>query len=209
MERLPKQNPYILLGDLNANLRYPRDDRAIAVAATVASFGLIDMLGHFRQRKKFRHGMTWQMRRRERIIMSRCDYILSTDRRIFSNVTIREPRHYTTDHYMILGILLSEPMKAHRSYINGRKRYPLHPQKWGPKTKTDALFEDLKGSIQRNPKRDRVWTPWISKETWALVDKKAALKQSTRSSPREDKRLKRQIHRAIRADRKKRTKDVG
>jgi hypothetical protein len=41
------------------------------------------------------------------------------------------------------------------------------------------------------------------------VDKKAALKQSTRSSPREDKRLKRQIHRAIRADRKKRTKDVG
>jgi hypothetical protein len=111
--------------------------------------------------------------------MSRCDYILSTDRRIFSNVTIREPRHYTTDHYMILGILLSEPMKAHRSYINGCKRYPLHPQKWGPKTKTDALFEDLKGSIQRDPKRDRVWTPWISKETWALVDKKAALKQST------------------------------
>jgi hypothetical protein len=71
--------------------------------------------------------------------MSRCDYILSTDRRIFSNVTIRGPRHYTTDHYMVLGILLSEPMKAHQSYINGRKRYPLHPQKWSPKTKIDAL----------------------------------------------------------------------
>jgi hypothetical protein len=208
MERLPKNKPYILLGDLNANLRYPRDDRAVAVAATVSSFGLIDMLGHFRQQDKFRHGMPWKMQQRERIIMSRCDYILSTDRRIFSNVTIREPIHYTTDHYMILGILLSEPMKAHRSYINGRKRYPLHPHKWGPKTKTDALFEDLKGSIKQNPKRDRVWTPWISKKTWALVDKKEALKKSTRSSPREDKRLTRQIHRAIRADRKKRTHDV-
>jgi hypothetical protein len=65
--------------------------------------------------------------------MSICDYILSTYRRFFSNVTIREPIHYTTDHYMILCILLSEPMKAHRTYINGRKQYPLHPQKWGPK----------------------------------------------------------------------------
>jgi hypothetical protein len=209
MEILPKQNPYIVLGDLKANLRYPRDNMAVAVAATVRSFGLVDMLGHFRQRKKFRHRMTWQMRRRERIMMSRYDTILSTYRRIFSNVTIREPRHYTTDHYMILGILLSEPIKAHRSYINVHKRYPLHPQKWGPKTKTDALFEDLKGSIKQNPKRDRMWTPWISKETWALVDKKAAQKQSTRFSPREDKRLRRQIHRANRADRKKRTKEVG
>jgi hypothetical protein len=113
MERLPTQNSYILLGDLNMNLRYQRDDRVVAVAATVASFGLVDMLGHFRERKKFWHGMKWQMRRRERIIMSRCDYIFSTDRIIFSNVTIREPRHYTTDGYMIFGILFSEPMKAH------------------------------------------------------------------------------------------------
>jgi hypothetical protein len=40
------------------------------------------------------------------------------------------------------------------------------------------------------------------------VDKKAALKQSTRSSPREDKRLKQQIHRSILDDRKKRTNCV-
>jgi hypothetical protein len=78
----------------------------------------------------------------------------------------------------------------------------------GSKKNTDAIFEDLNGSIKRNPKRDIIWTPWISKETWALVDKKAALKQSTRSSPREDKRLKRKIHIGIRIDRKKRTKDV-
>jgi hypothetical protein len=47
MEKLPKQDPYILLGDLNVNLRYPPDNRAVAVATTVASFGLVDMLGHF------------------------------------------------------------------------------------------------------------------------------------------------------------------
>jgi hypothetical protein len=45
MERLPKQNPYSLLDDLNANLRYPQDDRAVDVAVKVASFGLVDMLG--------------------------------------------------------------------------------------------------------------------------------------------------------------------
>jgi endonuclease/exonuclease/phosphatase family metal-dependent hydrolase len=101
-KKLPKQSPYILLGDLNADMRFPRYYRAIDVDATVASFGLVDMLVHFQQRKKFLHGSTPQIQRRERITTSIFDYILSTDRRNFSNVTIREQRHYTTDHYMIL-----------------------------------------------------------------------------------------------------------
>ena len=37
-----------------------------------------------------------------REVRSRTDYILVTDRILFGNVSIRDPRH-NSDHYMVLG----------------------------------------------------------------------------------------------------------
>jgi hypothetical protein len=85
---------------------------------------------------------------------------------------------------MIIAILLSGPLQAHRSYTRARRAFPLHPSKWGPKSKEDALFEELKGFITRHPAQVRKRNTWISMDTWTLVDRKAALCQSIMFSER-------------------------
>ena len=50
----------------------------------------------------------WGMLRKGQEVRSRTDYILGTDRRLFRNVTVRDPRH-NSDHYMVLGCLPSAP----------------------------------------------------------------------------------------------------
>jgi hypothetical protein len=141
--------------------------------------------------------------------MSRCDRIFCTDRRIFKNVAIRELRHYSSDHYLVLGIIMYESLRAHRYYSKGRKRFPLSPTRWGPKTTEDSLFNDLKGHIVRRSRADCKWASWISDRTCRLVDRKAGLQQSTKFSTRENNCLKRQIHRSMKSDRKRRTEDVS
>ena len=51
------------------------------------------------------------MLRKGREVRSRTDYILGTDRRIFGNVSVRDPRH-NSDHYLVLGCLHSASLKA-------------------------------------------------------------------------------------------------
>ena len=42
------------------------------------------------------------MVREGRVIRSRTDYLLGTDRSLFRNVAVRDPRH-NSDHYMVVG----------------------------------------------------------------------------------------------------------
>jgi hypothetical protein len=70
----------ILLGDLNANVLIPRDERQDAIAEMCDSMALVSMADQFRQRH--RHGSrgarwTWQMRREGRFVSSTCDYLLA------------------------------------------------------------------------------------------------------------------------------------
>ena len=44
------------------------------------------------------------MVRRGKAVRSRTDYILGTDRSLFMNVAVRDPRH-NSDHYMVMGLL--------------------------------------------------------------------------------------------------------
>jgi exonuclease III len=58
LDRFAGRDP-ILLGDLNVNLEDSTSTRNRDVATVLASYGLLDMLPHFRQRKPFRHNCTW------------------------------------------------------------------------------------------------------------------------------------------------------
>ena len=60
------------------------------------------------------------MRRKGQVVRSQTDYILGTDRRMFKNVAVRDPRH-NTDHYMVLGCLPSAPLSATKRYLGGTK----------------------------------------------------------------------------------------
>ena len=71
---------------------------------------------------------------------------------------------------MVVGKLLSAPLSSNLSYLRGRTHFPLRALTWGPHTKVDTIFQDLKDSIEPPSRITRAKTSWISDETWNLVD---------------------------------------
>ena len=115
LKERPKRAELLVAGDMNTNLADPEGDwREEDIAATMATNGLEDMSAHFlpRRRPWCRDGRTWSMLKKGREVQYRKDYILGTDRRLFGNVSIREPRH-NSDHYMVLGCLNSASLTEH------------------------------------------------------------------------------------------------
>ena len=106
------------------------------------------------------------MLRKGREVRSRTDYILGTDRRLFRNVTVWDPRH-NSDHHMVLGCLPSTLLSETKRYLGGRKRWPVRPPV--KPTRTDELFADLRRAVPRAKPREERRNACISAETWRLI----------------------------------------
>ena len=107
------------------------DRRGEDIAAALATEGLEYMLAHFlpRRRPWCWAGRTWSILREGREVRSWTDYILETDRRLFGNVSVQDPRH-NSDHYLVLSYLHSASLKEHTCYLGGRKNSPsAHQQR--------------------------------------------------------------------------------
>ena len=110
--RKPPGADLMVAGDFNVDIMEPEGNRRVEnIATDLETAGLEDMAQHFmpRRRQWNRDRRTWDMRRKGQVVRSRTDYILGTDRRLFKNVTVRDPRH-NSDHYMVLGCLPSAPL---------------------------------------------------------------------------------------------------
>jgi exonuclease III len=94
------KGPIILLGDLNVNLNNPRNDRGLHIATMVSYLGLEDLISHSHQKCKDMEKFTWWMRRGNSMIKAKCDYILDSERGLFTKIAIHNPRHYSSNHYM-------------------------------------------------------------------------------------------------------------
>ena len=119
----PQGTALLVAGDLNTTLTDPKNDRrGTEIAAAPTEEGLEDMAVQFlpRQRRWGRERRTWSMVQEGKVVRSRTDYILGTDRRLFWNVSVRDPRH-NTDHYMVLSCLRSALKREHTKYLTGRK----------------------------------------------------------------------------------------
>lgn len=149
LDRFPGQQP-VVLGDLNVDLMKPTDPRSHDVAAVLASYGMEDMLPHFLQHSTFRHNKAWWQKRNGRIYRSRCDYVLGNNRRLFKPVSIRDPRHYSSDHYVLKGRLLLRPKKSHKSYLKGPKHFPLKPPTGEQSAELDSMFATLKSFKEKS-----------------------------------------------------------
>jgi len=212
LDRFPNQAP-ILLGDLNADIHnLAASQRNTQVDTLLGTYGLDDMLIHFRQRKPFRHYKTWHQYRSDTntIHRSRCDYILGTDRRLFQSVGIRDPRHFSTDHYMVVATYLAKPQRSHKKYLLGRKTFPLKLPKWGPLPKADALYEQLLDYWDPPPPSAKKTKPnWITQPTLQLMDARCSLRRNPRHNRTEARRLSRAINARLKLDRKARTEQAG
>jgi paraquat-inducible protein B len=208
--RFPNQ-PTILMGDLNMDLQTTTPNaRDTEIMAVLSTLGLDDMSNHFLQRKRFRSGNTWQMRRDGTILRSRCDYILGTDRRIFTYIAIKDPC-YNSDHLMVTGGILSAPKTEHKKYLRCRRKFPLRRQTTTSNVTAETEYDKLKQHIEiQAPEINRATkTPWISDSTWKLIDARASKSKRQSFLPGERKRLSRRKKRAIHRDRKQRTTNTG
>ena len=106
------------------------------------------------------------------------DYILGTDRCLFTNVAVRDPR-YNSDHYMVKGILRGGTAKAHEKYVAGRRKVPMQIQR--RPTREDELFGDLRRAVLKPHPREQQRNAWISEETWRLIDERVAVRRKPRA----------------------------
>jgi exonuclease III len=207
-DSFPK-GPRILLGDLNVNLNNPRNDHGLQIATMVADLGLEDLISHLNQKCNYREKFTWWMRRGNSIIKAKCDYILGSDRGLFTKIAIHNPRHYSSDHYMVMGTIASRPKRENRSFSRSRKSFTLKRDKITPINKADSIFDEIKSFVEKDARTTRRWLSWISPETWKLVDSRAALRRHGKTQCSEGRKLLRKISKGIKADRKERTKKAG
>ena len=86
----PKGTALIVAGDLNTDLGDAESDRRGSdIAAAMAEAGVEDTTAHFlpRKRKWGRERRTWSMVREGKVVRSRTDYLLGTDKSLFRNVS--------------------------------------------------------------------------------------------------------------------------
>ena len=107
----PKGTALVVVGHLNTDLEESENNRrGTEIAAAMTAAGVEDMTAHFipRRRRWGRERRTWSMVREGRVVRSRTEYLLGTDRSLFRIVSVREPRH-NTDRFMVVGCLRSAP----------------------------------------------------------------------------------------------------
>ena len=170
-----------MAGDINTDRGdMACDERGTAIAAAITEAGLEDLTAHFlpMKRKWGRERRTWSMVRGGKAMRSQTDYILGTDRSLFRNVAVLDPR-YNSDHYMVVGLLRGGTTREHIRYIAGRRRIPLTPPK--RPTREDTLFGDLRRAVPKPQPQEQHRNAWISEETWKLVDERVTVRRKPRA----------------------------
>ena len=139
-------------------------------------------------------------------VRSRTDYILGIDRRIFRNVAVRDPRQ-NSDQYLVLGCLLSAPLREHTEYLGSRKCLPL----WSPTTPTreDGLFADLQRSIPKPKAREASKSAWILSDMWRFVNERVFARRDPAQDQAHIQRLGHTINMSLGEDRRRQMEEAG
>ena len=146
------------------------------IANILATSDMLDMHCHFTSPGKYIKPATWHQRREGKAIRSRPDYFLCSDQRIIKRYAIRDPRHFVTDHKLVLGTLISNTLRENKCYLRGRTTFPSRTPAWGPSSRLDSLCDDIEEAALppvSTPEQRR--KGWISDKLWQLIDQKNAL----------------------------------
>ena len=152
----PRGTALVVAGDFNTDLgETASDGRGTEIGAALTEAGVEDMTAYFLSRKSLWGSelRTCSRVREGKVIRSRTDYLLWTDRSLFKNVAVRDPRQ-NSDHYMVLGHLGGGTAQEHVGYIKGRRRLPLLPPK--EPTREYKLFRDLRRTVPKPHEQERV-----------------------------------------------------
>ena len=209
LDRFPQRRKVILVGDLNIDLDSPESERDMEIAQLIADAGLRDMHQHFKTRR--RCSSTWHQKREGEIVWSRPDYFLCSDRRMIRKYSIRDPRHYVTDHRLVCSVIISNKLKRNKAYLRGRTQFPHRTPKMGPSSMMDSLYQEIETAAKPTPSdiRKGPRSSWISDATWRIVDQKNAVRRLPGNNQAEYRRLNRRLQVALTGDRKRRCAAAG
>jgi hypothetical protein len=114
---------------------------------------------------------------------------------------------------MVTGGIRSGEKADNIKYLRSRRRFPLCNRTSTTTTNNDINneYDKLNQSIkiQASEVERRAKAPWISKETWKLIDARESKSKSRSFQTGEQKRLSRRIKRSLNRDQKQRTRDPG
>ena len=201
----------ILMGDLNANINNPRNERDWRISEQIDSWDSDCLTGHYKSRRRriARGNWTWRQRRLGRWISSKPDYAITTPRgrKRVRRVRIVWPRHHDSDHRAIILNLKRGNIRRLRKYRRQLQTFPLTPAR--PLTEPENVFEALKASVERPKPRELQSNGWISTETWDLIDRRAALRKYGSLTQRVERQLGRRIKQSLKSDRQERARKAG
>ena len=107
-------------------------------------------------------------------VRSWADYILETERHLFRNMSVQDPKH-NSDHYLILGCLRSAILREHENCLWRSTRHPLcnptTPTKWG------GIFVSLRWTIPNTKSQEGRNNTWILVDTRRIVDTRVSVRQ--------------------------------
>ena len=104
------------------------------------------------------------------------DYFLCSDRQIIRRYGVLDPRHFATDHKLVLGTLISNTLKENKCYLHGRTKFPRRIPKMGPSSRLNSLWDNIEEtalppvSILEQRRKS-----WISEALWWIINQKNSL----------------------------------
>jgi hypothetical protein len=175
-EACPQGCKPIVLGDLNINLGYPRDEREEIIVDLLDEINLIDSSRRFvlrtPRRNSTRARWTWCQKRRGWQHYTQPDYIMARagDVSHFRGVGFRFPRFLHSDHRAVVANIRVGRKGRLRTYRRSRQKFPLSPP-IGPKDENTTAFDALVAECD-DPKPKG--TPgkrkdWVSEATWRMI----------------------------------------
>ena len=176
LNRFPGWDP-IVMGDLNADIDHLQNPQSQQVAGFLASFGLVDLLRHFRQQMRFRHMKTWWKARQGKLLHSIYNYILGLDRQLFETVGIRDLSNFAFDRFALCARLLRKLILCHGGYLRGRRAFPLTLTPMVPLNFVETKFQYLKAlETPPSPCACAPIIQWMSEESLRMIYTCAALR---------------------------------
>ena len=145
------------------------------------------------------------------MIKSRPDYFLCSDRQIIRQYSIRDPHHFTTNHKLVCGTLISNTLKENKAYLHGRSKFPHRTPKVGPSLRLESLCHDVEQAALPPLSIPEIRSKsWICETLWQIVDQKNALcRLPGPTNQVEYRRLSRSLKSSHKEDRKRSAATAG
>ena len=191
------------MGDLNANVGFPRDKREEIIVDLLDEYNVTDSSRRFMLQSLCRFGghvrFTWSRKWGRGIEGTRHyltpDYFMvqGDGQSKVKGVGFRFPQFLHSDHRAVAADICvgcQGKLKENRCM---RQRFPLSLA-MGPQDKDTTTFAALAGKCMEPQSKRQKGKDWVSKATWALIVKRVLLLQSGRCNQAAARRMKHEIH---------------